>query len=267
MTPMETISSRDNQRLVRVRKIRGGDNSDHIFIEGRRLAEEAIGSGLDILEAFVSSDFADEELLERIGGVASTAVVSSKLFGSIADTSNSQGIILIAERPGTGGDLRELPCSPTSSGAPLFIFLQEVSNPLNLGAIVRTADAAGVSGLIVSPASADVYSPKAIRAAMGSSFRLPICENVGFDKAVVWAKDAGIQVVATEPTGGTPHSEVDWKAPSLVVFGSEAHGLTRKELDWVDKTVTIPLAAGVESLNLAVSAGVLLFEARRQNNH
>ena len=267
MTPHERITSRDNRRLVQVRKVRDGEISEQIFVEGRRLVAEALNADIDIIECFVAAGFRDTNLL---GAIAKRSIpmteLPEKLFPSIADTNNSQGIIVIALRPDPPGKFIDFRFQDASSTLPLIVFLNEINNPSNLGAIVRTAEAAGIAGVVVSPRSADAYSPKALRSAMGSGFRLRIWTNVELDEALALAISEKAVVVAADARSGTDHTNFDWTSPTLLVFGSEAHGLTPADLAKIDKSVAIPMMSGVESLNLAVSAGVILFEARRQNS-
>lgn len=264
MTDFEKITSRDNQRLVRARKIRDGDDPEYIFVEGSRLVNEALRSNIECVECFASAEFDDEAMVAALSQRGPISILSSRLLQSIADTRQPQGIVLIARRPTIAFELGDTPIAGSEPTLTLFLFLKEINNPSNLGAIVRTAEAAGVSGIITSARSADAFSPKGLRAAMGSTFRLPIWANVSFEEATDRAKRSGMRIVATEPSSGTIYSQIDWKIPSLVVFGSEAHGLTPSEISAASETITIQLADGVESLNLAVSAGVILFEARRQ---
>ena len=255
------ITSRDNQHLVRARKVRDGVERELIFIEGKRLTQEALRSEIEIVDAFVADDFGDQKLLNTLeaGGV-SFAMVPARLFKTIADTDTSQGIILLAARP-----VNLLSTIEARLGNfPLVVFLKEINNPSNLGAILRTAEAAGVAGVITSTKSADVYSTKAIRAAMGSSFRVPVWENLDFEAVLAWAKKE--KLIATAATGNADcsYTQINWKVPRLLIFGSEAHGLNSSELDLVDEKIRIPIEDNVESLNLAVSAGIMLFEAKRQ---
>jgi TrmH family RNA methyltransferase len=254
---IELITSRDNQRLVNARKVRDGRVPGKIFIEGRRLVEEALRSDIAIEECFFSDDFNDNGLREAFHCPAFQVPV--KIFHSIADTDQPQGVIVIAARPET---------SPSESlrlsTAPVVVFLSEISNPSNLGAVIRTAEAAGVAGVIISDNSADVFSTKALRAAMGSSFRVPIWDGVNFDEALKWAKDEGRITTAADTSGNEPYTAIDWTERRLLIFGSEAHGLNEAALEKVDEKITIPMENSIESLNLAVSAGIILFEARRQ---
>jgi len=255
---IEQIISRDNQRLVNARKVRDGKVPDKIFIEGRRLVEEALRSEIVSEECFFSEDFTDDGLRRAFRG--RVFEVPANIFTSIADTDHTQGIVVIAQRPATSSLNLE-----QKTAMPLVVFLNEINNPSNLGAVIRTAEAAGVGGVMVSKNSADVFSPKALRAAMGSSFRLPYGDNVTFDEAINWAQNEGLTTTAADKRGKESYTSVDWKKPRLLIFGSEAHGLSDEQLTLVDETISIPMTHTVESLNLAVSAGVILFEAKRQN--
>lgn len=264
MTELEKISSRDNGRLVRVRKIRDGKVATHIFIEGRRLVGESLRSTLDFDQCFIVDGFSDEDLLSRIWQrTKSVAIVPERVFSSIADTDNSQGIVLIAKRPESSAFNIE---SVSEFGSPYLIFLNEINNPSNVGAVLRTAEAANVAAVIVSKNSADVFSPKALRAAMGASFRLAIWERADYQEVAAWAAKAGFTATAADISAAKSYDQLDWKIPRLLIFGSEAHGLSREELDLAAETVRIPMSNNVESLNLAVSAGIILFEAKRQNS-
>ncbi len=264
MSDYEKIFSRDNQRLGNARKVRDGKVSTQIFIEGRRLAEEALRSDLVIDECFVVEGFRDRKLIDAVAKRTSDVVeISKRIFGSIANTNRPQGIIIIAKRPKTG--IATINSIMVSAPLPVVIFLKEINNPSNLGAIFRTAEAAGVAGLIVSNNSADVFSPKALRAAMGSSFRLAVWEGADFGDCLQWAKQQNLTTIAADAQSERDYTQVDWKTPRLLIFGSEAHGLADDDLDNIDETIRIPMDGGTESLNLAVSAGIILFEAKRQN--
>ena len=265
MSEIEKITSRDNQRLVNARKVRGGNGGNLIFIEGRRLVEEALRSDIVIDECFYVDGFRNRELLSGIAAKTSKIFeIPERIFRTIADTNNPQGTILLGQRPSRGLRIIEERMGAQPTMLPVVLFLNEIGNPANLGAILRTAEAAGVVGVVVSENSADAFSPKALRAAMGSSFRLPIWENAAFDDVLLWAKKWGLESTAAHVSAEKSYTEIDWGRPRLLIFGSEAHGLDEKELEGVEERMQIPMENGVESLNLAVSAGVILFEARRQ---
>ena len=259
---MERITSRENRRLVAARKVRDGRAPEQIFIEGKRLVQEAVRSNIEIDECFISDDFGDQGILDAIAGrKASVAELPERIFSTIADTKQPQGVIAIARHPKTGREM----IAVTEGKLPLIVFLDEINNPSNLGAILRTAEAAGVAAVIISRGSADAFSPKALRGAMGSSFRVPIWDNADYGEVLDWAREGQFSVCATVADSAAAYSSIDWKKPRLLIFGSEAHGLSAEQLKAVDETLAIPMAENVESLNLAVAAGIIFFEARRQN--
>ena len=258
------ITSRDNQRLTNARKVRDGKSRDQIFIEGRRLSVEALRSDLIIEECLLTESFRGPEFADKIAGRASKiARLPDRIFASIADTEQSQGIVLLASRPQSNS--AQIESNLINDSLPLVIFLNEINNPANLGAIIRTAEAAGVAGVVTSTNSVDVFSPKALRASMGSSFRMPIWENVDFDEILAWSRERALTPTAADISAKCAYIDIDWKIPRLLVFGSEAHGLDESDLKTIEQTILIPMENGVESLNVGVSAGILLFEAKRQN--
>ena len=270
MNEIAKISSRDNAKLVTARKVRDGKADDLIFIEGLRLAEETMRSGLGVIECFITPAFGENErgreLIEELQTRnVPVSEVTENLFRTIADTSNSQGIILICERPDNGYASIEEKITVGSSA--LVIFLNEINDPSNLGAVFRTAEAAGVAGIITSKNSANVFSPKALRSAMGANLRLPVWENADLAEVIAWARGHGLRTTGADVSGEIEYTRVEWKQPRLILFGSEAHGLSSDVLEMVDEVMLIPMQNGVESLNLAVSTGIILFEAVRQRSN
>lgn len=268
MNELPEITSRDNQRLVHARKVRDGHSSGSIFIEGKRLALEALRSALDISVCFVSQRFAESSAnVEIVGGLTVEShyifELPDRVFRSIAATDNSQGVILIAERPINSVDAIERHLI-SQSKLPIVVFMLRANNPSNLGAILRTAEASGVAGVVVSGESADVFSPKAIRASMGAAFRLPIWTGADFEKVMNWADRLGLRSTAIVTNSQVSYSQADLRIPRLLVFGSEAHGIYQGEINRVAESISIPMENHVESLNLGVAAGIILFEAKRQ---
>ena len=257
---MDVITGRDNKKLKFARAVRDGRERGFIFLEGARLAVEAFRSDINIVDTLISESFGTAD---HIPGVDPT-IVADRLFDSIAETKSSQGIILIAERPETSIRRISNAIDREPTGPFLILFLHEINNPANLGAIMRTAEAAGVKGVIVSKGSADVFSPKALRSAMGSSLRVPICENADFDETIIWAKGVGLTSTAADINASRSYTQTDWGTSRLLVFGSEAHGLDKEKRERIDELILIPMENEVESLNLAVSCGIILFEAKRQ---
>src|SRR5688572_4354579 len=195
MDPSDIITSRDNAKLKLARSVRDGRDAELIFVEGVRLVEEAIRSGTEIVHAFVSADI---NLAGRVPGLPEHVLVEPKIFHSISDTENSQGIVVL---------IRRLSSSLDHLAGRLAVLLHHVNNPSNLGAVVRTAEAAGVVGLITTTGSADAFSPKALRASMGSAFRLPIVERIDFDDAIVWSRERGLVSTAADISGEVSYAD------------------------------------------------------------
>ena len=260
---IEKISSRENKRLKEAKRVRDGQADDLMFVEGVRLAEEAISSSVKVREGFVTSRFVESErgsaILKAMSG-APLFELTESVLDSINDTKSSQGVILICERPARP----DFDSFPRPGKLPVVVFMAEANNPSNLGAVVRVTEAAGASGLITSRNSADVYSPRALRASMGSAFRLPIIQGENHVELFEWSRRKGMKITAAAGEGISTYSEIDWKLPRLLVFGSEAHGLNDEQLRLVDETMRVPMENPVESLNLSVAAGIILFEARKQ---
>jgi TrmH family RNA methyltransferase len=271
MLTTNKIASRENAKLKHARKVRDGKEGDAIFVEGLRLCEEALRSDLTVRECFASTKFLKGERARILaaavlGNGVAVNEINDALFKSIADTDNPQGIALICDRPRSGRKAFEARFQLSTENVPAVIFLEDTNNPSNLGAILRVAEAAGAAGVIVSENSADPFSAKAIRASMGSAFRVPIWHTASFAEALRWARERTLIVTAADIVGEKLYTQIDWKVPRFLVFGSEAHGLREREKKKVEDLIRIPMSATVESLNLAVSAGVILFEAKRQIN-
>ncbi|MFN6963374.1 MAG: TrmH family RNA methyltransferase [Pyrinomonadaceae bacterium] len=263
----ERISSRDNARLKRVRKVRDGHLREEIFLEGLRLCGEAVRSDAAIEEIYVSDSLVeDRRFADLIGPVKdkhTVRVLGESLFASIADTPQPQGVVFICRRP-TGAMDKIAARLASGRHLPIVVVLHRIGNPSNLGAIARTAEAAGAAGLITTTGSADPFSAKALRASMGSLLRLPTAAGSELQNLLEWARRREMSVSAADGHAEVTYVELDWSRPRLLIFGSEAHGLPEEILPQIDELVKVPMAAPVESLNIAVAAGVMLFEARRQ---
>lgn len=266
---MHKITSRENAKLKLARRVRDGRENDLIFVEGWRLAEEVLRSNAKIVEIFIAEDSNRNDRAAQILATVQTqnlslAEVSANIFHSIADTKQTQGIILLCAKPVTGQGDFAARFSARKFKLPVVVFLHEINNPSNLGAILRTAEAVDAAGVIISKNSADVFSPKSLRASMGAALRLNIWTNADFDEVLAWSRANYLTTTAADVNAEKSYTEIDWTKPRLLVFGSEAHGLTAADFQRIDEGLIIPMENEVESLNLAVSCGIILFEARRQ---
>ena len=259
------ITSRDNSLLRQVRAVRDGKVDELIYVEGLRLCEEALRSRL-VIEAVIVS----EELLrkERVAGGIDELSQAAKRFGSVSEkllesvsyTKTPQGIIVLAERP----ESSESRLAAELDASPLLVVLHQINNPVNVGAILRTSEAAGAAGVITTKNTSDPFSPKSLRGAMGSAFRLPIWSGPSYAETIDWCRQRGIATICADVEATTAYTEIDWRGPSALILGPESTGLTAEELALANQRVSIPMKGMAESLNVAVAAGVLLFEASRQ---
>jgi TrmH family RNA methyltransferase len=259
------ITSRDNSLLRLARSVRDGKTQEFIFVEGLRLCEEALRSGLSIESVIVSDELAPKEkaapLIEKLTAASKrTAFVSEKLLESVSYTKTPQGIVLLAERPET----TEQHFAAGQTEQALVVVMHRINNPVNVGAILRTAEAAGATGAIATQNTADPFSAKALRGAMGSAFRLPVWFAPTFAEAVAWCSRHGVQTICADVHATTGYDEVSWIQPSALIMGAESTGLAREEIEAASASVRIPMHEAAESLNVAVATGVLLYEAARQ---
>ena len=259
------ITSRDNSLLRQARAVRDGKVDELIYIEGLRLSVEALRSKLNIEAVIVSEQLASKEkaaaaIDELTKASSRIASVSEKLLESISYTKTPQGIVVLAQRPESSEErlAQSLPKNP------LLVVLHQINNPVNVGAILRTAEAAGASGIITTKNTSDPFSPKSLRGAMGSAFRLAVWREAGFVDVIKWCRERSISLVGTTAQAKVKHSEWDWTGAAALVLGPESIGLSEEELKATDQTVSIPMHGEVESLNVSVAAGILLFEAARQ---
>jgi TrmH family RNA methyltransferase len=246
--------------------VRDGKDRSEIFLEGGRLCREAIESNIPITQGFYETRFAEQQRgAEMISTLNSQGVelfeTNARAFASLADTESPQGLILLAQRPNYSADNLAVADRP-----PLLVIAHRLNNPSNAGAIMRTAEAAGATGIITTNATTDLYSTKSVRASMGSALRLPIWQGAGFEEALAFCQSRSIQVLATGPRGSNDHTSVDWRLPSAFVIGPEAEGLSDDEIETVGRNITIPMTPPVESLNAAVAASIVLYEAFRQRS-
>lgn len=260
---VEQITSRQNPLVKRAVRVRLGDEPSHMFVEGARLVEELVASEVAVEAILYTQAYADSErggaLLDRVRSARFRgALVPEAVLDAVCDVETPQGVVAIAARP-----VYELD-EALAGDAPLAVVLDGLQDPGNVGAVVRAAEAAGAAGAVTTPGTAEPYGAKALRSAMGSAFRLPIARRVTVAEVARAAGLRGIRVVATVAEGGAAHTDVDWRLPAVVLVGNEGGGLSDEAVRLASERVTIPLAAPVESLNAAVAAGVILFEAARQ---
>ncbi|HIK45602.1 MAG TPA: RNA methyltransferase [Leptolyngbyaceae cyanobacterium M65_K2018_010] len=238
---------------AKVRRQRG-----QFLLEGTHLIQEALALGYPLTVACHTQAWA-----QRYPDLATTLqehtpqieTVSEAVLEAMATTVHPDGIIAIAPQ-------RRLAHPPTIRG--IGVFLDGIQDPGNLGTIIRTAAATGADGLWLSPSSVAPDHPKVLRASAGQWFRLPIEVRADVEGLVQGWRQAGVQLVATQPGIGQDYWEADLTGPTVLMLGNEGTGLSDCWQQQATVTVTIPMQAGVESLNVAICAALLLYEAKRQ---
>jgi RNA methyltransferase, TrmH family len=243
-------------KLVNLRKaIRQGSLTPEgvLPIEGPILLEEAARSGLEVVEVFLreGTDHPDAKSRE-------VHEVPADVYKTIQETEHSQGVVATV-RPRQFGLNEILALSPA-----LIIVLARLQDPGNVGTILRVAEAFGATGVVALPGTASFYNGKVVRASAGSLFRLPHTAGLDCNDLIGTLKSKNIAIVGTSPTGDVGIEEWDWTKPAALLIGNEGGGLSANEILCCDRLLRIPHSKTVESLNSAIAAAVILYEASRQ---
>jgi TrmH family RNA methyltransferase len=261
---LRRISSRQNSLVKELRRaFSGGEPTEdgHCAIEGVRILEEAIRSGMRFKAVFFreSSQAVATRLLPQLASQVETAILPDEVFAGAVATETPQGVAaLVKIKPHTLEDVLR-------AEEPLALALAGIQDPGNLGAMLRSAEAFGASGVLLGEGTVSQFNPKAIRASAGSVFRLPVV-RVNLADAMEGFKERGLRLVGTSSHKGRPAPEVDLSGPLALVIGSEGAGLPRELAARLDFMVMVPHSPRVESLNAAIAASILLYEAARQRN-
>jgi TrmH family RNA methyltransferase len=261
----EKITSIHNPRIkaaVGLRKKRERDRLRRILIEGTREIGCALESGLRIHETFCRSDTPEgaeeQSLRERLeASDVKLTEVSGTVFEKLAYRESSSCFIAVADK-GTHA-LEDLPVPAD----PLYLVVEAVEKPGNLGAMLRSADAAGITGLICCDLAVDLYNPNVIRSSLGALFTVAIAVAEGVATAE-WLRRREIAVVTSTPQAPTLYTETDLRGAVAIVVGSEERGVSDRWLEVADRTARIPMRGKADSLNVSAAAAVLLYEALRQ---
>lgn len=228
--------------------------------EGLRTVEEAVAFKAAQQIFYTATE--DERTLQLLEQAAAMQVklvcVSEAVMKKIADTETPQGIIAVCR-------MQEQTLEQLLASGKLLLVLDRVGDPGNIGTMLRTADAAGVGGIVLLKGTADIYAPKTVRASMGSLFHVPVLSGVAEQEFIDNAKKAGYQLLVTALDGADNLYQADLKGRLAFVMGNEAGGVSTTLLQQADKRVFIPMRGKAESLNVAMAAGIVMFEAMRRN--
>jgi TrmH family RNA methyltransferase len=261
------ISSRHNPRVKRALKLRGRKGraqQNRLLIDGTRELQRAIAAGVAIDEVFVCERLcagprARQVIAELPQTGAAVWQVTPDVFARLAFGDRHEGLLAVARTPHR--KLAEIELPPE----PLVAVLEGVEKPGNLGAILRSADAAGVAAVVVADGRTDLFNPAAIRASLGTVFHVPIC-TASAAETLDWLDRHELDIFAAQPASGRLYTDVDLRKGVAVVFGTEATGLSPVWTEPACQGIRLPQRGIADSLNVAVAAAVVFYEALRQRS-
>jgi len=267
MPAPDPITSAQNPRIKNLLKLQQKSSERReqglTIIEGYRELTIAHGAGVPITALFVCTELASaaqlRELRALLGqGPAEWFEVSKAVFEKVAYREGSDGVLALVRAPRLTLESLKLPA------APLLLVLESVEKPGNLGAILRTADAAQATAVIVCDPRTDLYNPNAIRSSIGCSFTVPTVATTRAE-LLGWCRQHGIRTYAAAlTTHAVPYTTCDFRGPTALVMGTEADGLTPELMQACDQTIIIPMRGAIDSLNVSTATAILTFEAVRQ---
>lgn len=261
---LRSVSSRQNSR---VKALRSGfhdaapNSQGEVAIEGVHILEEAIRSGLRLETVFFSESARERahKLLPQLSSHTETLLLPDEVFSSAVPTDTPQGVAALVK-------VKSFAFDDVLAAAPaLIVVAAGLQDPGNLGTILRSAEAFGATGLLLAERTVSLWNWKAVRASAGSAFRLPAAK-AKLSEALRDLKSKGVRVLATSSHKGTLIANADLRAPVALIVGNEGAGLPKDILAQADEVVAIPQSSRVESLNAAIAASVILYEAARQRS-
>lgn len=245
-----TPLGKHNPRLAMLRAIAQGRDECRTVVDGFKLLRDLVARGLDPETVYASWEGAEsldgDPQLAGLPARVPCFQVPASVLDHLAPTRHTQGVLAVFPVPERRNPEGEI-----------VVFLDRVQDPANVGAVIRVAAGFGAGSVVCSPGCANPFTPKAVRASAGASLFFPVIRNLPFAELARWA-GSRYRVVAAATSGGTPLPQWEPELPAVLVLGNEGQGLDREIQARVTRKVTIPLAHGVESLNVAVACGVLL---------
>ena len=248
------------KELLRLQKKSREREKEGVFIvEGPRMAEEIPRER--IVKLYVSESFQAKCVKEKNDRFIQEAeVMSDTVFAHVSDTKTPQGILAVVRR-------MEYTAEDILGETPHVLVLENIQDPGNLGTIVRTGEGAGITGVIMSNGTVDIYNPKTIRATMGSIYRVPFCYAENMQAVMQKLKKCKIQTYAAYLEGSSVHDAQNYKEATAFLIGNEGNGLTKELAESADWCIRIPMCGKVESLNAGIASAILMYEAQRQRRN
>lgn len=252
-----TANGQIKQLLALQKKAKARQEAGLFVVEGLKMAAEVPKDRL--VKAYASESF-----LKTHGGDISVPenkleTVTDKVFKEISQTQTPQGILAVVKQ--TCYDIEQM---LKGSKAPLLLVLETIQDPGNLGTMIRMAEGAGVDGVIMNKTTADIYNPKVVRSTMGAIFRVPFVYTEHLKETLIQAKNCGIRLFAAHLKGEQWYFNENYRQPAAFLIGNEAVGLSEETARLADAYIKIPMEGQVESLNAAMAATILVYEAKRQ---
>lgn len=245
------------KKIRQLHQSKGRWQQQLFLVEGTHLVEEACRRDYPLITVCYTPEWQKKHksLSELVSQKAQRIeLVSDRVIQSLATTVNPDGVVAIAPQKQTN----------FFKITTLGIALDKIQDPGNLGTIIRTATATNIDGLFLSRDSVDLYHPKVVRASAGEWFHLPMAISENLKTEVLQLQSQGLQVLATVPNSTINYWQIDLRKPTLIVLGNEGSGISKDLIDLADYSVNIPLSNGVESLNVAISMAIILYEVQRQ---
>jgi TrmH family RNA methyltransferase len=261
--PIRIIESKQNARLKELRRALaepGRKANGLAGVEGPNLLEEALRAGLKIRTVFAGERLQHWVEATRLPHETEVLVMPSGILASVLSTETPQPVAALVEPPDwTWAHL----LGDRKDASAMIIVLAGLQDPGNLGTILRSAEAFGATGVVCLPGTVNAWNPKAVRASAGSIFRVPLL-YAGERDAITMLREAGVRMLTTTAQGAQPVDLADLAQPVALIIGNEGNGVAPDLAMKADRAVTIPCPGSVESLNAAVAASVMLYEAARQ---
>lgn len=248
------------KNLIQLQKKNRLRQEQGIFIiEGIKMYREAPAD--QIVKTYVSESFYEKHQNEDIWKGESLEIVADRVFEAASDTKTPQGVLSLVKRfMYTMDDIIQ-------ENKPLIMILENIQDPGNLGTIVRTGEGAGITGVIMSTGTVDIYNPKTIRATMGSIYRVPFCYTENMEEVMQKLKERQIKTYAAYLEGSSVYDVQNYKEAAAFLIGNEGNGLTKELAESADYRIRIPMCGKVESLNAGIASAVLMYEAQRQRRN
>lgn len=259
---INSTSNKQVKRVVNLRDKAKARREEGLYVaEGLRMCREYKPD--DVESLYITESFGKQEDNKRWLRGFKFEMVTDEVMHYMADTKTPQGVLAVAkQKKCTMEDILKKTNMPK-----LIMILENIQDPGNLGTIIRAGEGAGITGVVMSSDTADIYNPKVIRSTMGAVFRVPFVYVEDLKAALLQLKDHGVHLYAAHLKGQNPYDQEDYTESTGFLIGNEAQGLSDEIASLADTYVKIPMAGSVESLNAAIASSVLMFEVARQRRN